>query len=359
TIRTQTLIDREYDLKRAAQAKKNAEHELERHGLSTDEIDAVRKGEPAPGSQRLWRRALEQNGLWGDAEESIHSALSQPARDRPWTIAAIGELSAAGLATSALAQALTASTPLASHFIEVAALLLEGHTLEHVRLLADAGALEPVAVVRAPAGPPDWDVERIHVRVGTRVDAGAAVAELHDGRTMWLRVEPLGEEAALIARAFDERTTVLATPLITNAGPRLNDLRILRLATREGGSGTIAYVAARNAAVARDGVRSWKLRSGLRYLLHVPVARLAQRFVVPASAVTDRGPDRVIYLPDGKTFRAVAVTIEYADDEIAVISNDGAIFANDRMVMTGAFALGLAMQAGTGAVDPHAGHSHD
>ena len=42
----------------------------------------------------------------------------------------------------------------------------------------------------------------------------------------------------------------------------------------------------------------------------------------------------------------------------AVVANDGALFEGDPVALTGAFALGLALQQDTGAVDPHAGHNH-
>jgi hypothetical protein len=90
----------------------------------------------------------------------------------------------------------------------------------------------------------------------------------------------------------------------------------------------------------------------------VPVERLEERFVLPAGAVTDDGPRKVVFLQDGDTFLAKPVLVEYEDDEIVVVANDGAIFPGDPVALTGAFALGLALQTGSGAVDPHAGHSH-
>ena len=65
--------------------------ELERHGLSSKEIDAVCEGAQPPGNQRLWKRALEQNALWGEIEEAILRLLPESAQGHPWSIAAIGE----------------------------------------------------------------------------------------------------------------------------------------------------------------------------------------------------------------------------------------------------------------------------
>ena len=359
-----TVIDLRYDLARADQERANARRELERHGLSSVEIDAVCKGAQPPGNQRLWKRALEQNALWGEIEESILNLLPERARTHPWSIAAIGELSAAGLATPELAEAIRAEPHMAKHFVEVAALLLEGNTVPKTRLLTVAGALDPIMVLNAPAGGrADWDIAEVAVRVGQRVEAGETAILLHDPRVMWLRLEPIGEEIGHVVRALEEGTALQGRPLIAGTGPALEDLKVDRLDTRAGEEdrGALAYVTCRNEAVqaaGADGARSWRLRVGLRYLVLVPVERLEGRFVLPAGAVTDDGPRKVVFLQDGDTFLAKPVYVEYEDDEVVVIANDGAIFPGDPVALTGAFALGMALQTGSGAADPHAGHNH-
>jgi len=359
-----TVIDLRYDLARAEQERANARRELERHGLSSEEIDRVCEGALPPGNQRLWKRALEQNSLWGEIEESILNLLPEQARAHAWSIAAIGELSAAGLATRELADAIRAEPHMSKHFVEVAALLLEGNTVPKTRLLTVAGALDPIMVLNAPAaGVPDWDVVEITVRAGQQVEAGETSVRLHDPRVMWLRLEPIGGEIGHVVRALEEGAALQGRPLIAGTGPALEDLKIDRLDTRAGEEerGARAYVVCQNEAVpaaGADDVRSWRLRVGLRYLVLVPVERLQERFVLPAGAVTDDGPRKVVFLQDGDTFLAKPVFVEYEDDEIVVVANDGAIFPGDPVVLSGAFALGLALQTGSGAVDPHAGHNH-
>ena len=358
-----TLIDLEYDLARANQEQLNAERELQRHGLSKEEIDAVRRGAIPPGNQRLWKRALEQNGLWGEIEEAILNTLPTQQRVRPWSIAAVGELSAAGLATKDLVAALTELPHMAEHFLEVASLMLDGNTVAKARILTNAGALEPIAVVKAITdGVADWDVASVLVLPGQRLEAGDPVVLLHNAREMWLRLEPVGEEVGYVARAFANKTRLRAESLVSGTGPKLDGLRIYRLDTlaEQEERGSVAHVICRNESVRPDAAsaRSWALRVGLRYLVHVPVAELKARFVFPAGAVTDDGPEKVVFMEDGKTFLAKPVHVEYADDQIVVIANDGSIFEGDPVVMSGAFALGLALQTGSGAVDPHAGHNH-
>jgi len=354
------LIQLEYEVARTTQERLNAEDELSWHGLSPAEIDAVRKGGTPPPSPQLWRRALKKNSLWGEVEDSIFEALSAVQRKRPWSVAVIGELSAAGLATPELAKAMRSEKEVSTHFIEAASLVLEGYSVANVELLARSGALNPEMVLRAPAG--DWDVAQINVRVGEKVDAGTTIALLHDARSMWLQLEPVGAEIGFVSAALLQGTGIRGRPLVADSGPILEGLRVERFETRaeDEARGAAGIAVAKNEAqFARDQKsRTWRLRVGLRYLVEVPIAAPAPRFVLPASAVTDLGAERIVYVRDGGTFRSVPVHVEYFDDEIAVIANDGALFEGDPVALTGAFALGLALQQDTGAVDPHAGHNH-
>ena len=103
---------------------------------------------------------------------------------------------------------------------------------------------------------------------------------------------------------------------------------------------------------------SWSLRVGLRYVVRVPVQDLPGRFVFPAGAVTNQGPNRIVYVRDGDSFRAQTVTVEYEDDEVTVVKDDGGIFDEDPVVMSGAFALGLALEADKAGPDRSHGHAH-
>ena len=93
-------------------------------------------------------------------------------------------------------------------------------------------------------------------------------------------------------------------------------------------------------------------------LVLVPDRTFKKCLVFPAGAVTEAGPERIVFAQDGATFRAEPVHVIYEDDEVVVVEYDGHIAPGDPVVLTGAFALGLAMQKGTGAIDPHAGHDH-
>ena len=198
------------------------------------------------------------------------------------------------------------------------------------------------------------------VRVGQSVDAGQSAALLHNAREMWLRVEPLGGEMSVVANALKAGTALAAVPLVAGSGPKLKNLKVERLDTRgsQEGRGGTAFVVCANEPIKVGASRSWKLRVGLRYLLLVPDYVYKKCFVFPAGAVTELGPERIVVVPDGSTFRSRPVHVMYEDDDVVVIKYDGEIAPNDPVVQSGAFALGLAMQTGTGAIDPHAGHNH-
>ena len=85
-------------------------------------------------------------------------------------------------------------------------------------------------------------------RPGQQLERGAEIGLLHDARSMWLRVEPIGDEVATVARAYESGTSMRAEPLIEAGGPVLQSLTIDRMATRGGQHerGAVAFVIAEN-----------------------------------------------------------------------------------------------------------------
>ena len=118
----------------------------------------------------------------------------------------------------------------------------------------------------------------------------------------------------------------------------------------------------RHRHVLQEGVaaRSWQFRDGVRYRVRVPLERLPDRFVLPAEALVTRGADQVLVIQQGRSWKQVPVRVEYLDAQVVVVpASSGGLFSGDRVVMRGAYALSLALQAAAGGgVDPHAGHNH-
>jgi len=359
-------IDLVYHERRTRETLELSRGEMERHGLSTEEVDRAESGEDVPMSPASVRRVLERNQMWTASADAVLAALPERLAALRYTSAVLGELAASGALGDDYLAAVRERPSLAEAFLETAGLLQQGASVEGLAALDDAGALAAVVVVRAPSGAPDWDVDEVFAKPGAHVDAGAVLAQCVDRRAALLRLAPAGADLPALARALEAGDTLRAEPLVPDSAPVLEALPLVRLApAADGAAHGAAFVAAENAPLAeRAGpggaaYRTWKLREGIRYLVQVPVERLAGRFVLPASAVVPRGGDSLVLLEDGDTFRAVPVRVEHLDSRVAVVAHDGAIFPGDRVVFRGAYALSLALQAGSGgAADPHPGHSH-
>lgn len=358
-------IDLVYEERRTDDALKLAREEMERHGLSAEETDRAQAGEDVLLSSAAVRRVLLRNQLWTDSADGVLDAIPARIAALRYTIAVVGELVAADAIRDDYVAALRERPPLAAAFLETAGLLQQGASVDWLKGLDASGALGPVVIVRAPEDVPDWDILDVDVKPGAHVDAGDVLATCVDRRAMLLRMAPAGADLPALSRALEAGETLRAEPLVPDSAPVLEGLPLVRLAPgADRASHGAAFAAARNTPLAEHtdpagaSHRTWRLREGIRYLVHVPVERLPGRFVLPASAVVLRGSEMIVLLEDGDTFRSVPVRVEHLDSRVAVVANDGAIFEADRIVLRGAYALSLALQAGPGGADPHAGHDH-
>ena len=366
-IPRQRAIDLRYQLSRSEKAHEQARLELKKHGLTDAQISEVEGGAALPVlNEETWQRALARNGLWPDEAQKLSAALPDSLRALPWVTATIGELAASGLATPELTKWI-ATEDVGQHFLEFGVLLQRGHTLEDLKRLHALNALEPVVRVVAPGLDDEgsWDVLDVPTKRGAKVEAGDRLLTLRDPRRLFLRTEPVGGEVASILVAAKERHNIEARPLIRESGPTLEKLTITYVESSLENEGTIAFVEIRNDVLSEidrgpaTTSRTWALREGMRYLLNVPTEKLDNVFVLPASAVTEVGPNKVVFLPDGDTFKPVPIIVAYEDDEAVVIpaTKDVSLFPGDSVVQSGAFELGLAMKGGD-APDAHAGHKH-
>lgn len=254
--------------------------------------------------------------------------------------------------------------------LQIGALLQAGNSVEDARLLHDLGALDPIVVMCAPSAGrvPDFDVASIDVRPGAHVEAGDRLVTLLDPRVMFLRADPVGSEQAELLAALAASETCSARPLVEHAAPVLSNITLDFVAGStgsSGGSASAAFARVANTPLTvreQDSAhfRSWRLRHGQRYVLSLPVRTLTDVFVLPAGAVTNDGPHRVVFLVDGNSFQSVQVEVLYEDERVSVLpyGSDSHIFPGDVLVLQGAYALGLALRTDAGAaVDTH-GHTH-
>jgi multidrug efflux pump subunit AcrA (membrane-fusion protein) len=365
-IPRERAIDMRYQLLRAEKANELAHHELIKHGLSDEQIEAIQGGAPLPEfDEAMWQRALARNGLWPDEARQLSEALPAELRNLPWVTATIGELAASGLVSDVLI-AWLADEAVGECFLDIGVLLQRGHTVEDLQRLHALHALDPVVRIVAPVrdGSPSWDVAQVTAKPGAHVETGDTLLTLRDPRELWLRVDPVGGEVATLLAAVQDGHALQARPLVPDAGPMLEGLQVRSVESSTATGGTTATIAVENSIrseIEHDGGRSraWQLRSGLRYVLEVPVQTLDDVFILPATAVAEAGPDRVVFLQDGNDFKPVPIVVAYEDQHVVVVpkSRNVTLFPGDVIALRGAFELGLALTGGD-VVDPHAGHSH-
>lgn len=360
------LREADYAVRRAVLELESAAYEAERHGMTAEQVAGLSAGTVAVDVPDVpdVRRVLVRNRLWSPEADALLAVLPEGDRARPYTLAVLGELVGSGRLPAALVEAVRAEPRLAARFLEAAGLVQQGATAVALAALAAAGGLEPVAVLRAPKdAAPDYDVSSLALREGQRVEAGTEVLRLVDERRMLLRLAPAQRDLAALLRALAEPGELTAEPLVAGGGARLSGLKLLRLVgTAEGGAAAEAAVPNLPLALASEpgaqARRTWAVRPGSTWRVGVPVARYTGRFVLPAGAIAYRGAEAVVLVADGDAFRPVPVRLEHHDAGVAVVAADGAIFPGSRIVLRGAPVLGMALLAGPGAADPHAGHNH-
>ncbi len=362
---TKTEVDLVYEERRARSAYANALHEADRHGMTEEEIKRVEGGGDVEYTLPAAQRVLMRNRLWSDAAARMLAALPQEQRDLPYATAALGELAGAGLLGKEVVEELLARPGLTAAFLEIAGLLQQGWSVAALLALEEAGALEPRFALRAPQGAADWDVAALPVLPGDRVETGATLALCEDPRTVLLELVPAASDLAPLAAALAAGRPLRAEPLLAGGGPAVEGVTLLRIAAEESpeaGANGRAWAEAPNAPLPSGGAsgsrfRSWTLRAGQRLVVDLPFRRLEGVFVLPADALAFAGPESILLLEDGDTFRPVPVRVLHRDARTAVIAQDGAIFPGDRVVRRGAAALALALESTMGQ-GGHAGHGH-
>ncbi|MCA8943573.1 MAG: hypothetical protein KDB80_13500 [Planctomycetes bacterium] len=351
-------IELRYALRRAEMAYEHARHELARHGLSKEQIEAViGGGHLPPVSAARWKRALTHNGIWTESAESVYLALPEAIRDRPFCVATLGELAAGDLLTPDVTQWLREAKNAWPHIEALGALLQRGTTLAELDRLVRAGALDPAFGIRAPDDAPDWDVIDVVVRTGARVEAGDTVATLRDQRRLWLELLPEGREIGIVTELANSSAPCTLRPLIPGSGPVVEDAKVAFVDRRADGR-TKAIVDVANARTT-PGSRTWSIQPGVRYALHAPVARFENSYVLPREALLKDGAATVVLLQHEDHFETHEVVPLHQDAEFAVIpaSGVGSIPDGARVVVRGAFALRLALRQGDEEPAGH-GHSH-
>lgn len=254
------------------------------------------------------------------------------------------------------------------------ALLLHGLSEAQVNAIMTTRTLLGTMIVRAPGtaatdgGSGTLVVAELSVDRGQHVNAGDTLATLVDHGTLLVEGDAFEHDMAAVTTAAAEGRPI--TALVETAAKQVETIDNLR----------IAYVADRITADSRtlrffvtlpndlignpraEGESrfvTWRFKPGQRMQLRVPVEAWPERIVLPADAVAQESVENYVFRANGDHFDREPVHIEYRDPQWVVIANDGTLFPGDRVAMSAAQQLHLALKnkAG-GGIDPHAGHNH-
>jgi len=211
-------------------------------------------------------------------------------------------------------------------------------------------------------------VQELTVERGQHVTAGDTLAVLVDHGTLLIEGEAFEHDVNVITEAATTGKPITAV-IETKTGPAqtVEGLRIAYVADRVASESRTLnfYVTLPNETVGQPRVEgtsrfvTWQYKPGQRMQLKVPVEEWAERIVLPAEAVAQDGVENYVFRSNGDHFDREPIHVEHRDPQWVVVANDGTLFPGDRIAMSAAQQLQLALKNKSGGgIDPHAGHSH-
>lgn len=261
-------------------------------------------------------------------------------------------------------------------------LLLHGLSTEQVDEISKARALRSDLTIFVPERGSKADVvtrksegkneklfvvNELAVETGRLVTAGDPLLTLADYSELYVEGNAFEQDGQLVADALKSGYKVTAiVENHTEAGTKVPGLSILYLSDEvDSASRTLHfYMRLPNERIrdeTTDGHRfiNWRFKPGQRTHLRVPIEEWPDRIVLPADAVAQDGPESYVFQQNGDHFDRRPVQVEYRDLESVVIAQDGSLFPGDRVAMSGAQQMLMALKNKSGGgVDPHAGHNH-
>jgi cobalt-zinc-cadmium efflux system membrane fusion protein len=253
------------------------------------------------------------------------------------------------------------------------ALLLHGLTEPQVDDIVTTRTLLGSVTVRAPtaSSPPSSSalvVQELAVERGQHVTAGDTLAVLVDHSSLLIEGEAFEHDIPAITEAATTGKPITAV-IEAQAGPSqtIEDLRIAYVADRVSSESRTLhfFVTLPNETVGEPRVEgasrfvAWRYKPGQRMQVKVPVEEWTERIVLPAEAVAQDGVENYVFRANGDHFDREPVHVEHRDPQWVVVANDGTLFPGDRVALSAAQQLQLALKNKSGGgIDPHAGHNH-
>jgi len=256
-------------------------------------------------------------------------------------------------------------------------LLLHGLVETQVNAIIATRTLLSTITVRAPSkvSPmpmPDVEailqVQELRTQRGQYVNAGDSIAVLADHRTLLIEGEAFEHDIPQITQAAAGNFSVDAI-LETKSSQQgsVDNLRIAYVGNRIDPASRALhfYVTLPNETVrdarSPEGQRivEWRYKPGQRMQLRVPVEELPERIVLPTDAVAQDGMENYVFRVNGDHFDRQPVKVDHRDPQWVVVANDGSLFPGEKIAISAAQQLQLALKNKSGgAIDPHAGHNH-
>ena len=257
-------------------------------------------------------------------------------------------------------------------------LLLHGLTKEQIDDILEKRTLVQGLTVITPENPKNgysslrpshpFTVQKLYVKPGQYVDAGAPLCSLMDYGELYIQGRAFERDAEELVRAARENWEIQAAgDENSDRSKIIKGLKIVYVnnEVEPDSRALYFYVGLHNKVVheskSADGHRflTWQYKPGQRMQLRIPVEKWPDRIVLPVDAVAKEGVEYYVFQKNGKHFDRVSVQVEYQDQFSTVIANDGSLAPGDTVAISGAHQLQMALKnkAG-GGVDPHAGHNH-
>ena len=357
------IIDLQYALEKASRIVESGRKKLELHGLKKKEIAELEEGHIEINLYRIWKNSLISNNIWNKQADTILNTLSKDIKNNRWTIATIGELLAEDVISDEFINWLKDNPETGKSFLEIGSLLQHGHTLSDIKALFKLGVFNQIVELKAPVNSQGWDVEELHVTIGQKVSSGDKLLTLVDQSKMLLISQPQASEMVDIMKASKAELAIDAISLTEGAGPELKNLKINQIRGLDSGKEEVRLFAENSIqstnTINEKPFRIWSLRTGQKYILKVPVSVHKDVFTVPVEGLISHGSDKIVFVYANGDFERRKVTILHQDNKTVVLGPKSEIKVGDKVVISGAYALQLALVAGTPeAMDPHAGHTH-
>ncbi len=213
-----------------------------------------------------------------------------------------------------------------------------------------------------------YQIQQVKVEQGQHVTAGDRLCVLADHANLYIEGKAFEQDMPEISQAI--QSGALLKGRLEGQGaktPGVSGLKIVYLSSQvDQESRAFSFFVSLPNELLRDGRDAeghryidWRYKPGQRMQIRVPVETWTDRIVLPVDALAQDGVETYVFQPNGNNFERRPVHVEYRDDSFVVIANDGSIFPDDFVALSGAQQLQLQLKnlAG-GGVDPHAGHNH-